>query len=121
MTKKLGKAWLKVDGGALETLPGASIDIGGDERTTVVGSNAVLGFTEKPKQSIVECEVAVGTGTSLAAYRSMTDVTITFEADTGQTWVVRNAWQTNTPKATEGDGGKVALKFEGPAAEEMGV
>jgi len=121
MGQKLGQAWIKVDGAALESMPGAKIDIGGTERTAVIGGNAVLGFSGKPKQSIVECEIAVGKGTSLAAFRDMTDVTITFECDTGQTYVVRSAWQCNTPTATDGDGGKVPLKFEGPPAEEMGV
>ena len=46
---------------------------------------------------------------------------MTFECDTGQTYVQRNAWCVNPPVATDGGGGTVPLQFEGPPAEEMGV
>lgn len=119
MGKKLGKAWIKVDGKMLESLPGAKIDIGGVERTTVVGATKVEGFFETPKQSKVECEITVGANTSLAEYGAMESVTINFECDTGQQYVVQGAWLTNTAEMTASEGGKVPLTFEGPPADEL--
>ena len=119
MAKKLGKALIKVDGQVLETLPGARLDIGGNERTTVVGSNAVQGFYETPKQSMLECEISVGKDTSLADMRGWDDVTISFECDTGQLYVIQGAWLTNTPNMTASEGGRVPMTFEGVPAEEM--
>jgi hypothetical protein len=119
MAKKLGKAIIKADGQILETLPGAKLDIGGDERTTVVGANSVQGYFSTPKPSAVECEISVGKETRLASMRDWDNVTISFECDTGQLYVVQGAWLTNTPSMTASDGGKVPLTFEGPPAEEM--
>lgn len=119
MAKKLGKAIIKVDGQALETMPGASLDIGGDERTTLTGQNEVQGFFETPKPSRVECEVTVGKETRLAEMRNWDNVTISFECDTGQQYVVQGAWLLNTPSMKASEGGRVSLEFEGPPAQEM--
>lgn len=117
--KRLGKAYIKIDGDLLETNSGAKIDLGGTVRTSVVGNNSVHGFSESIKESSLECEISVGPETSLDALRNIEDATITFEADTGQTWIIRNAWLTEPPAVGDGEGGKVALKFAGPPAEEM--
>ncbi len=121
MAKKLGKAVIKVDGKIQESLPGAKLDIGGDERGTVIGANSVQGFYVTPKPSKLECEVTVGAETSLAEMRDWDNVTISFECDTGQLYVIQGAWLTNTPEMTASEGGKVPLTFEGPPAEEMSL
>lgn len=119
--QRLGKAYIKHDGKLLETNAGASIDIGGSVRATITGNNSVLGYSEQPKAAVLNCVISIGTQTSLAALRAIKDATITFECDTGQTYVMRSAWLVNPPVATDGAGGEVPLQFEGPAAEEMGV
>lgn len=119
--QRLGKAYIKADGDLLETMPGAKIGLGGDNRKVVKGNNAILGYSAEPVEGTLECEIAVGPQTSLAKLAGLKDVTITFEADTGQTWVIKNAFLTEPPVATDGDGGKVPLKFAGQPAEEMGV
>ncbi len=119
MAKKLGKVVIKVDGSQLESLPGAKIDVGGVERTTLLGDNDVLGNYEKPKPSRVECEIAVGKETSMAKIREWDDVTLSCECDTGQQYVIQGAWLTNSPEMTASEGGKIPLVFEGKPAEEM--
>ena len=65
-TKRFGRAFIRLDGQRLlESLPGASIDIGGVVRTPVVGDSSVLGYTEQLQQSEVECEISLGGGVSL--------------------------------------------------------
>jgi len=61
----------------------------------------------------------VSAETRLAELAAIKDATITFECDTGQTYLMRNAFITEPPQVTAGDGGKVPLKFAAPAAEEM--
>lgn len=117
--QRLGKAYIKVDGELLETMPGAKIDIGGFQRPSVDGSHTILGYAETIKPSRLECEIAIGASTSLAKFRDITDATVTFECDTGQVYIMRNAWVSETLTATEGEGGKVPLVFMGPPAEEM--
>lgn len=120
MAKKLlGKAYIRVDGKLLETMAGAKLDLGGETRETVVGNNAVLGHTGKPKQAKLECEIAVGQGVSLDELRKVEDATVTFEADTGQTYTLKNAWLVEPPVLTDGEGGKVPLVFEATPADEQ--
>jgi hypothetical protein len=119
MGKKLGKAIIKIDGQVLESMPGASLDIGGSERTTLVGQNEVQGFFETPKQSRLECEISVGTETRLDAMRGWDNVTASFECDTGQQYVIQGAWLLNTLALKAAEGGRVELQFEGPPAEEL--
>lgn len=114
----MGKAQIKANGSLLETHPGASLDIGGPTRATVSGANAIHGYQETVAPSKLECEISVKEGTSLVAIRNWSDVTFTFEADTGQTWVVSNGWSTTPPTATDNDG-KAKIVIEGPPAEEI--
>jgi len=116
--KKLGKVFIKVDAQQLESLPGASIDIGGVTRKPVMGGNRVLGYTEEMKASEVECEVAVGVGTSLVALGAIANAVLTFECDTGQVYIIRDACVQDPPKATAGEG-KSSLKFFGQPADEV--
>lgn len=119
MAQLLGRAYIKIGGELLRSEAGAKIDIGGAVRTAVVGSFAVHGYAEKVKESTVECEVALAKGESVARFRDITDASIHFECDTGQVFVVRNAWLADPPVITEGEGGKIPLKFVGPPAEEQ--
>lgn len=112
-------AYIKVDGALLRSLPGAKIDLGGKTRASVVGDNAIHGYSETIKPSMLECEISLTQGFSLEQLRNITGATVTYEADTGQTYVMADAFVTETINITAGEGGKVALKFEGQPAEEM--
>lgn len=117
--QKLGIAYIKADGELLESMPDAKINIGGVTREPVNGGNAVLGYSEKVVHAEVECEIAVSPSTSLVTIAGWKDITVTFECDTGQVYIVRNAWLVEPPAATASEGGKVPLKFAGPPADEM--
>lgn len=116
-----GKAFIKVDGKLLLTLPGAKLDLGGVERKAVIGANGVHGFTETTKPAMLECEVSLTAGYSLAQLGKITGATVTYEADTGQTYSVNNAFVTDTMQVTAADGGKVPIKLCGDPAQELGV
>lgn len=117
MSQRLGKAIIKVAGRALETMPGATIDLGGVTRTTQNGANKVLGYTETPKQSRVEATVSLKRGVSAQDLHAK-NVTITFEGDTGQIWSIASAWSTEPPVIDSG-AGTARVVFEGPPAEEV--
>lgn len=114
----LGLAYIKVDGSLLRSNTGAKLDLGGVMREAVVG-NQVHGYAEKLKQAAVECEISLARGDSLETIRNIADATITFECDTGQVYVVAHAFLTEPPVITEGEGGKIALKFEGQPAQQQ--
>ncbi|WP_282265928.1 phage tail tube protein [Stenotrophomonas sp. PS02298] len=115
--KRLGKAKIKIGSMLLETMPGATLDVGGVARATQVGANAVLGFSETPKQSRVECSVSLRKGVSVQELHTE-DATVTFEGDTGQVWSIRNAWSVETPVVNSGDG-TARCVYEGLPAEEV--
>lgn len=119
--QRFGKAYINVDGSLLATMPGAKLNLGGVDRTAVVGDNAVLGFTEAPVASLLTCEISMGVGTSLKTLRDLKGATVTFECDTGQTYVMREAFTTKALEISAGDAGKVSLEISGQPAEEMGV
>jgi hypothetical protein len=114
----MGKAQIKANGRIFDTHPGATLDIGGISRESVVGANSVHGFKEAVKQSKVEFEISVKGDTSLAEIGRWDDITVTFEVDTGQTWVISNGWVLDPPTLTDNDG-KAKVVIEGPPAEEM--
>lgn len=118
MSKRLGKVFIKLDGELLESMGGATLDLGGVERPAVEGDNDVLGYYEKPKASKCDCKIALGPNTSLGKIKDITDATLTFECDTGQTYIVRNAWVSETLELSSGNGGEVKVVLMGPAAVE---
>ncbi len=119
MAQLLGRAFIKLDGDLLRSNDGAKIDLGGAVRDPVVGSHTVHGYAEKIKEATVECEISLAKGDSLEPLRNTTDATITFECDSGQTYIVREAFLMEPPVVSEGDGGKIPLKFAGQPAEEV--
>jgi hypothetical protein len=116
--KRLGKAIIKIDGVTLETMPGATLDPGGDARETQVGSNAILGWTEKPKQSRMECTVSIRKGVS-AKSLNKAGVSVLFSGDTGQVWSIGKAWCIEPP-VIDSSAGTARLIYEGTPAEEVG-
>jgi hypothetical protein len=119
MGKVHSQAYIKADGKLLQTLDGAKLDKGGPERTPVMGSGTIHGYSETIKPAMLTCEISLAQGTSLAEIEKITDATVTYEADTGQTYVIRHAFVAKTLTLQAGEGGKVAVEFVGDPAEEM--
>ena len=113
-----GVAIIKVDGQALRSEEGASCDIGGYSRTSVTSDRGDVGFAQKVAGSQVDCTIQQDADTKLDDIRNYSDVTVQFDCDTGQSYVINHAFLTNTPKTTAG-GGKVQLTFMGPPAQEI--
>lgn len=118
MGQVFGKANISANGKRLRSMPGAKLDLGGMERAVVKGSTTVHGYSETVKESTVECEIALAKGDKLEDLRNLTGATIIFECDSGQTYVVRDAFLMDTLSLSEGEGGKVPVKFAGQPAEE---
>jgi hypothetical protein len=115
----LGKAFIKVNGALLESMPGAKLVLGGFKRTPVVGANKVLGFSEEPVPGTVECELAVSKESKPEEWAAWSDVSVTFECDTGQVYIVRGAFLEEPPELTAEEGGKVPVKLTGQRAERV--
>lgn len=115
-TRRLGKVVIKIGSNRMESLPGATLDIGGETATTQIGSNEVLGPSYAPKASRMECSVSQGTATSKDDFRAGEMVTYSFECDTGQVYSCGQAWLVDTPQLGN-DGWR--LVYEGQPCEEV--
>ena len=117
MSKLAGIARIKVNGELLQSLPGASLDLGGFERELKSG-HAVYGHTEKVMPAMVTCTIVWANATPIEDLRNAVDSTITFEADNGITYKISNAVCTKTVKVKDGDG-EVELEFGGDPAKKQ--
>jgi hypothetical protein len=117
MAQLTGIVYIKVNSELLQSLPGATLDVGGFERAAVKGY-ALYGFTEQFKEAMVSCTIAHGANTDLVAMRGWSDVTITFECDSGPTYTVARAFLTKPPVLTAGADSNVALEFIGEVADQ---
>jgi hypothetical protein len=118
MPQFLGRATIRVNGAVIETAKGASLDIGGTKRNPIV-SGRLVGFAEETAPAMVECEISLSADLSLETLRRTAGATIVFECDTGQRYVIADAFITDPPTMKDGEGGNVMLKFAGPGAEEV--
>lgn len=117
--KTLGVVDVKADGKKLRILSGASVDLGGVNRTAVVGDGAVHGYAEQTRPAELTCEISLAPGDSLAEINAITDATLRFETDTGQVYQIAHAFLTEPAKVTGGEGGQIPLTFQGNPAEEI--
>lgn len=118
MPQFLGRATIRANGQVIETAKGASLDIGGTKRNPVTVGR-VVGWAEETVPAMVECETSLRQGMSLETLRRLAGVTVIFECDTGQRYVINDAFLTDSPTMKDGEGGNVTLKFAGPGAEEV--
>lgn len=116
--KVVGQATITVDGERYPTDGQSTLDIGGVTRNSVIGDFDAGSFNETPKPSQLDCSILVKPGRSLAQIAAIDNATINFKTDTGQTYVIRNAYCSETPTLTTNDG-KAKFVFMGPAAEEL--
>lgn len=116
--QRAGKCRIKIGGVTLDTMPGATVNVGGDTRTTTTGSNEVLGYSSAPMPARVECTVSLKAGQNIREF-DQADATITVELDTGQIYSGANMWLAEPPSFTQGEGGPVRLVFEGKPMEVL--
>lgn len=118
MPQFLGRATIRANGQVIETAKGAALDLGGTKRNPVTAGK-IVGYAEETVPATLECETVLARGQSLEWLRNLTDATVIYEADTGQRYVIRDAFTTDAISLKDGEGGNVALKMAGPGAEEV--
>lgn len=111
-----GRITITVGGKRLLSREGATLKYGGVERKGVAGDTGVHGYTEETATPGVECTISHTGETSLAELLEITSTTLVFEADTGRTYILRQAWCGGGLELSKGE---VKLKFEAMSCEEM--
>lgn len=106
--KYQGIAKIRINGTEYPTSEDATLDPGGFIRETVKGSR-VYGYQETPKEATLECKVFNCSEIDIFALKNMTNGTVEFETDVGQTYLLANAWTVDAVTLTSK--GEISLKI----------
>lgn len=116
--KKLGRVTITINGQQQTSQPGAGLKLGGIKRNEQNNDFETF-FTEEIVNAEVTFQMPLGPGISLDAYRQMDDVTLTFTCDTGQRFILTQAWCADVLEVKGGSPGLVDLRFASPPAKEL--
>lgn len=119
MGQLTGRVTITVNGIARESNKGAKLDPGGITRSSQT-SDQNVNHSEALRPAKVECEFPWTAGLSLTELNDIKDATVQFQADTGKSWVINNAFRSGELTGTSGDNGNVPVVFEGDPAVEIG-
>lgn len=116
MAQVTGRVFVTVAGKRLASKEGAKLMLGGVSRETVVADTGVVGFSEKTEAPGVECTIAHTADVKLETFRAMSAVSISFDTDTGKSFVLSGAWCAN---ALELEKGEVKMTFGALSCKEV--
>lgn len=109
-----GRVFITVNGARLASKEGAKLDMGGVTRTGVAGDSGVHGYSEKTEIPFIECTISHKADTDMVALAAWANESATFQTDTGQTYLLRNAWLAKPPELSKGE---ISLRLEGVSCE----
>lgn len=118
MSQITGKATVKVDGEELLTDVDATLNVGGFSREAVMGARGVQGFRESPEAPALTTTVRHTEQLDLLALGRITGASVIFETDTGDAYLLRRAFVTDTVELSSGNGG-VRLNWSGYGVERL--
>lgn len=113
-----GKAIIRVDGQQWKTEDGATLDVGGVKRTAKMGGGNVYGYSEETTAPELECKVYHTKDTDATAIGKITSATVMFESDTGDAYVLREAFVLESAKIEAKDG-TISVKFSAISCERV--
>lgn len=115
MAKLTGIVRITINGALTQSLPGATMDMGGIKGTPVTG-HRFYGRFEEVMHAEIDMKVAHSALTPTEDWRNLDDAVITFETDTGVVYGISNAFLMETIKL-EGAGAGLSVKIAGEPAE----
>lgn len=119
MAKIPGRATIRVNGRFHDSLPGATIEPGGTQNTAQPGTWEIH-RSEALIPAKVSASFPAKAGVSVQYYQGLTDVEVTFITDTGQTYILRDAFVTNIVSLQVGNsGGFFPVEFSSNPSEEL--
>jgi hypothetical protein len=97
---------------------GATFNPGGMKNNPVIAGRQVF-RSQEVVPSVLEGTTVLQRGQTLADIVPDGEGELQVTADTGQVWVVPDAFRTDVPAITGGDGGKIQIKLNGSLAQEI--
>lgn len=111
-----GKVVIRIDGAVLPTENQATLTLEGVNRAPERHGGQTY-YSEEETPPMMECSVLIGKDTDISKLNNITTATVFFEADTGQQYVMRNAFTTE-PLAHDGSG-KTPLKMSSQSVDQI--
>lgn len=116
MAQLTGRITIRLDGKELKSKDGATVDPGGVNRTTEKGGGRILGFTEEDVQASASFKLVHDKSVSLIALNKLVDATLSFETDSGVTFILRGAYTTKTVPLS---GNEVSVEMDAVECDEL--
>lgn len=113
-----GTLHIQVNGQLLEAKGDFEYSLGAPERTDVVGTAAVQGYSEKPGVPYIEGKITDRKGLDVKALQLIDDCTVTMALGNGKTVVLSQAWWSAPSKINTAEG-EIDCRFTGKHAEEF--
>ena len=110
MGQILGRATITINGAVINSKPGASIDPGGVTRATET-TDQQSDYTEGLRPAVFRCNIPLNKGVSLVDLNDLSGVTAQFIGDTGQHYVLADAWRVGELPASGGQNGGVDIEL----------
>lgn len=99
--------------GRIDAMKGGTFDIGGTKRNPKSTDNNKVHYGEEIKPSSISCKVANTKG-MLAKLRDISGVNVNVQDDNGDSWIITNAFSTETRSVSNGE---ISLDLAGDPAE----
>jgi hypothetical protein len=100
-----GVATIRKDGVSMRSKEGATLEMGGFERSPVFGDGVFLGYRQKPKEARLKATFQHLNLTDVDDINDTVDSTMRFECDSGVTYIMRNAVSGMPPTLGDQDQG----------------
>jgi hypothetical protein len=107
-----GECFVKVDGRQLSVRGTLTISPNRKTRDAVAGLDGIHGFTEVFHPQTIEIEITNRPAFPLTDLEDIVDATVTAELQSGEVWVLRNAWHQGDMDFNAADG-TVTITFAG--------
>lgn len=116
MAQVTGRVYITVAGKRLRSKEGAKLKYSDFSREGVTADTGVAGYKEKTEVPEVECTIIHAADVSLKEIGAIKSATISFDTDTGKSFVLTEAWVMG---ALELGGGEVSVKFQAMTCDEV--
>lgn len=110
-----GVAIIKANGVSMRSKGGAKLGLGGLERTAEYADGQLIGSSAKPIAADLTATLTHTNQSDLDALNLIEDDTITFETDSGVTYIINGAFIVSPPELSDEAGG-VSVHFMGQPA-----
>lgn len=118
--KRAGLIQFAVNGVRFDALGNFTYGLGKPKREGIVGASGPAGYKETAQIPFIEGEIVDSADLDLASFLDTDGATVTLKLGNGKTIALSEAYN-----ASEGTGnsedGKIAVRFEGKHAEEIGA